>query len=1176
MNILIFSELYIEVGRPLLRASWADYFLKVVIRNMVAAYQERHISVTVTFIGNEKLVAHLQSKQLEDINFKTVSATDLASVYPNHVASFDLYRAAPSKSAAMASLVKTALGEHYAPDLIVSLTTSDWLSKVYDAPNIFYEAGLFSRAPFPALTQWDPSPNHWREGFVWKYRDYFDTLNDCGLDAPRQRVLDRLRDHYASGLRAKILSREALDPDHQFDYVVLLPLQYSNCIAFNACCDFESQISLLHAAMQAIDPRIGVVVTTHNYYENPITKTVDRQLRAQYPNYIRTAFCESEEAASQFLLPHVDAVVGVSTAVCLQALFWKKPVFIVGDSYMNAFAEGSLDQLYSTLASASFTNRDAALYWLITHYFLPLSRCIDGQFLRQHLENLVALERGEITIDAFKPPMSEGEALHLMFEKFSLAGQERDPDANRFRGEQIFYRSVLQHEVVSFDIFDTLIVRPFSKPAHLFALMQPQVDTLLGSRSPSCFMTERVHAEVEIARRITRREDVTLDEIYDALAIYLRLTPDEARQIKALEVELEVRLVKPRAFVRNILEFARLSDKRVVLVSDMYLPQAVIRQMLQQAGYPDDLEIYLSCEVMKTKTTGALFDHVLKREGVAPEKILHIGDNRHADIAVAQRKGIHTLYAPKATDRFLEYPRFVKLFTKSMNVRTTRDYWHNFMPNSVVAGLYANRLGDNPYDIFRTFDNKPNLDSVSGGSPRRLGYFLGPMFFGFVAWLAEKQKAAGADHILFLSRDGHLPYLIYQQLQKTDPTLPSASYFYCSRRLLGLASIHDVADIAQVIRNSSFKEAPVAQLLEKKFGIALDEVAQSAYQTAGFSGPFDPVKQDYMALLDPRLAALVQSLGDMVLQRAQAARATLRQQAALQGIEAHSRVGVVDVGCSTVMQNYLERALQLQHRTNGCYFVTNHRAFSFQRMGIQSSGYIAELEDQNCDTTPYFNNIELFETLFSAPHGSVMDLHADADGTLQPVLLDDGCHRKNAIVAALHDGAMDFVSDYLTVLGHQLLLTFMSRKMATNFAFEFVTNPGLYDALLFAGVEFENDYGGFANVAIVAEPDTATLRLPADFDKTSAWKPAVKSIQAGFALLAAKQSSLAPVPNGATAARAAVNTPAKQATPNDGKPSRFARKMAKLKKNPHGYFKDSKYPALRILRHVVPRNARFG
>ena len=69
----------------------------------------------------------------------------------------------------------------------------------------------------------------------------------------------------------------------------------------------------------------------------------------------------------------------------------------------------------------------------------------------------------------------------------------------------------------------------------------------------------------------------------------------------------------------------------------MYLPTEVIKQILDKNGFKHIDKIYLSCEVMKTKATGNLYEYVLKEENVEPQNMIHIGDNYKSDYEIPKK-----------------------------------------------------------------------------------------------------------------------------------------------------------------------------------------------------------------------------------------------------------------------------------------------------------------------------------------------------------------------------------------------------------------------------------------------------------------------------------------------------------------------------------------------------------
>lgn len=107
---------------------------------------------------------------------------------------------------------------------------------------------------------------------------------------------------------------------------------------------------------------------------------------------------------------------------------------------------------------------------------------------------------------------------------------------------------------VSFDLFDTLVVRPFLRPTDLFVLMNARVAELLATSEDIAFADQRRLAE-SIARRKARehdKEEVTLADIYRVLQRNMHLTRAQAKAIEDLEVAYELKYCRPRAYAREL------------------------------------------------------------------------------------------------------------------------------------------------------------------------------------------------------------------------------------------------------------------------------------------------------------------------------------------------------------------------------------------------------------------------------------------------------------------------------------------------------------------------------------------------------------------------------------------------------------------------------------------------
>ena len=170
-------------------------------------------------------------------------------------------------------------------------------------------------------------------------------------------------------------------------------------------------------------------------------------------------------------------------------------------------------------------------------------------------------------------------------------------------------------KIVSFDIFDTLITRPFLYPKDLFTFLNDDYRKLSNNLGidfskirEDCEVLARIEAEKE------KREDVTLDRIYEIIKEEYDIPSSIIEFLKRKEIELELKFCKRRETSYSIYKLAKYLGKRVICTSDMYLPREVIQQILQKNGFEGIDKIYLSCDVMKSKSTGHLYEYMIENE----------------------------------------------------------------------------------------------------------------------------------------------------------------------------------------------------------------------------------------------------------------------------------------------------------------------------------------------------------------------------------------------------------------------------------------------------------------------------------------------------------------------------------------------------------------------------------
>lgn len=282
----------------------------------------------------------------------------------------------------------------------------------------------------------------------------------------------------------------------------------------------------------------------------------------------------------------------------------------------------------------------------------------------------------------------------------------------------------VQTNLIAFDVFDTLVIRNVVEPTDVFKMV--------GGRS---FCYARILAEI-IARKLSSKEDITLDKIY-------RFLPSK---YKNKEIAIEKEVCKPNPEVYDIYKELKAQGKKIYAISDMYLPKHVIEDILKQCGYELD-GIYVSSEIGLSKSTGNLFNYFLKDNNYEAKDVLHIGDNKKSDFECAKQVGMKAILIQKHSNK-LTY------------LNKNKDYY--------LCG-FANHKINETNDRFE-----------------QLGFeVLGPILVSFCQWIHEKNIEFNFEKLFFMSRDMHIVYDAYKIMYPED----NFDYIQISRK-----SLHNAKD----------------------------------------------------------------------------------------------------------------------------------------------------------------------------------------------------------------------------------------------------------------------------------------------------------------------------------------------------------------------------------------------
>ena len=353
-------------------------------------------------------------------------------------------------------------------------------------------------------------------------------------------------------------------------------------------------------------------------------------------------------------------------------------------------------------------------------------------------------------------------------------------------------------EYVSFDIFDTLILRPFLKPTDLFILLDEDFRKLSKGTIGVDFSKMRGNAEVQ-ARANSKEEEITLDDIYDVLMSDYNISKTVAEKMKKFEIDAEVRFCSCRKTAYELYEMAVSIGKKIICTSDMYLPKNVIENILKKNGYKHIEAIYLSSELKLTKSTGSLYSHVKNSLGINGNQLIHIGDNYASDVEMAKKQKIQAMHFMKTTDVF-----FDKKITGNLGQLFIKDLpdWHDnvasmqFLGVRAMIAVVANKYFDNPYRSF-------HVDTEFNADPYFMGYYsLGMHLYAVTKWLIDAAKNKSYDSVVFMARDGYLPMEAYNLLREIYEDIPEEKYLYISRKAsipLVVKDEHDLYKLSEII-----------------------------------------------------------------------------------------------------------------------------------------------------------------------------------------------------------------------------------------------------------------------------------------------------------------------------------------------------------------------------------------
>lgn len=508
-----------------------------------------------------------------------------------------------------------------------------------------------------------------------------------------------------------------------------------------------------------------------------------------------------------------------------------------------------------------------------------------------------------------------------------------------------------QVDFISFDIFDTALLRTYLKPSDLFFDLQLNLNKLDNPVRFKDFANIRIQAEYEIRKASNFRNEITLSEIYDKIKTVLLLMDNEKDTILKKELSLEEKALTYNPEIKEFIQLCRNLDKKIIYISDIYLPEDFIATILKKFNllYEDD-KLFLSSSIGKMKASGEIYPYILDKLVIEAKEILHIGDNKNSDYDMARKHALLSYhYSNSSLNRY-------EIFGKEINSN------HSIIISRVAAISKINRL------------SAPSL----AGSQRVIwdttSNVSAPLLYFFVQWIMSKAIELKIERLYFLSRDGQILYKIAEKILEKYNYNIEIQYLFVSRQSLLFSAISEINQEAlQWIMAPTQILTP--RIILRRINFNPDELGDSLNKFGFLQNIDEQIPENRKG----NFINFLKSNSELILSRAGEYRKNAIGYLKQEGLSGSSNIGLVDIGWSGTLQRSISRLLEREGYNNaiyGFYFGLKRRLKN--KDNDQLFSWFTDYENpRKLDKDTYI--IPMTELFTQADHGGVHSYFFDKD-----------------------------------------------------------------------------------------------------------------------------------------------------------------------------------------------------
>lgn len=579
-----------------------------------------------------------------------------------------------------------------------------------------------------------------------------------------------------------------------------------------------------------------------------------------------------------------------------------------------------------------------------------------------------------------------------------------------------------KYQVICFDIFNTLLVRPLFASGDIYKLLGKKIGY------------ENLHDAVSMAEKRLLADEETDRTCISSEMLYReieKLFPKKFSAEKALaaEEELYLNICTERRYVKKVYDAALRNGKEIAIVTDYPVSRRLLEKLLEKNGYTGYRDIYIVHETGAAKKDGALFKLIAKEfSDVAASAlgIFYLTTVYDNDMKSAEGVGMSARYIPSPIAALRKCRKLGELYN---NFPSDSD-------NRYLIAYSANRVFDDPFVEY-------SGDGYLNGNIDNFGEFVfSPLVLAFEKWMLDDCEKSGVTDLCYVYRDGYLPEKIHNVMGKYYSSVNTcrmyltralANVFYAEENNGLNESLNKYLTGANMKRDIFIKSRLFAEEGSEGYSEAV-----RIFRQHGVLNADDIIRRDEYFKYAQEFEGIFKRGAQKRLSETKAYIDSI--------VSGHGKTAVFDVGYRGSACGLLKKNFGID--TVGYHFFAKEMVKNVNAEGLDvRSPVIMGLSDEQKTTVVQV----LTEDLLNSQEQSVIGVKRDGD---EFVLLRDEHSNFSEAIDAIQTSCVEYTRGFVSLLGEDLKLMRFDVLAFYEFYRRFLERMSESDCDLFSVIRF--------------------------------------------------------------------------------------------------------------------------